>query len=70
VTASIFANAAPPALDRQRPTLVRKRLPFHGRLGRNGGEARERDVGQHANHKVGERAFVHADVIGWYYRRI
>jgi len=67
VPASILADAAPPAFDRQRPTLVGQRLALDGGLGRNGGESRKRDVGQHANHKVGERAIVHAVVIGCFY---
>jgi len=64
VPASVFADAAPSPLDRQRPTLVGLRSALAGRLGRHRGKTGERDVGQYADHKIGERAIVHADVIG------
>ena len=71
VAASIFADAAPPALDRKRPAFIgvwggfRGGFSGHGaRFYRDRGKPAERDVGQHADHKVRERAFIHVDVIG------
>jgi hypothetical protein len=60
MAASILGNTPAAALGGEIPALVRQTaLGLRLRLARQRGEAGERNIGNHAGHKLGERALLH-----------